>query len=147
MQTELKKIVIESTRFGEIEIDDSLLFEFVTPIIGYDEHKLFALIDNAPDSPFKWLQSCEDSELAFPITLCSYFGIDYNFTIEDNDAEILGIENAEDVMAINIANIPHDCPQNATVNLLAPIIINAKTNAAMQIILKDTNFKIKHPLF
>lgn len=146
MQTE-NKTIINSTRFGEIEIDESLLFEFVTPIIGYDSRKFFALIDNTPDSPFKWIQSVEDPELAFPITLCSYFDIEYNFTIEDNDAFLLQIENAEDAMAINIVNIPHDCPQNATANLIAPIIINVKNNKAMQIILKNTDYKIKHPLF
>lgn len=142
-----KKTVISSTRFGEIEIDKTLLFDFVAPIIGYNEHKKFVLIDNSPDSPFKWLQSVEDPELAFPVTLCNYFNIDYNFTIEDAEADLLGVKNAEDVMAINIVNIPHDCPQNATVNLLAPIVINTHTNSAMQIILKNSDYKVKYPLF
>ena len=142
-----EKTVISSTRFGEIEIDKSLLFEFVAPIIGYNEHKKFVLVDNSPDSPFKWLQSVEDPELAFPITLCSYFNIDYVFTIEDADADLLGLEKAEDVMAINIVNIPHDCPQDATANLLAPLVVNTQTNSAMQIILKNKDYKVKHPLF
>ena len=142
-----EKTVISSTRFGEVEVDKSLLFEFVAPIIGYDKHKLFALIDNSPDSPFKWIQSTEDPELAFPVTLPSYFNIDYTFTIEDADADFLGVEKAEDVMAINIVSIPHDCPQDATVNLLAPVVINTHTNNAMQIILKNTDYKVKHPLF
>ncbi len=141
------KTVISSTRFGDIEIDKSLFFEFVAPIIGYNGHRFFALIDNKPDSPFKWLQSAEDPELAFPITLPSYFNIDYTFTIEDAEAELLGVEKAEDVMAINIVNIPHDYPQEATVNLSAPIVINTNTNSAMQIILKNTDYKVKHSLF
>ena len=145
--TSSEKIVISSTRFGKIEIDKSLVFEFSAPIIGYDKHKFFALIDNKPDSPFKWLQSVEDPELAFPVTLPSYFNIDYTFTIEDADADLLEIKQAEDIMAINIVSIPQDCPQNATVNLLAPIVINTNTNSAMQIILKNTNYQVKYPLF
>lgn len=142
-----RKMIIDSVRFGQIEIDRELLFEFVAPIIGYDKHRLFALIDNDPSSPFKWIQSVKDEELAFPITLCSYFDIEYNFKIQDEEAKLIELENAEDLMAINIVSIPQECPQNATVNLLAPIVINTKTNKAMQVILKNTNYKVKHPLF
>ena len=81
------------------------VFDFVMPIIGFNDLKQYALIDYKPDSPFKWLQSVEDMELAFPITLCSFFGIDYQFDIPDEEAEKLEIENADDVFVCNIANI------------------------------------------
>lgn len=145
VQTDI--VTINSTRFGEIEIDKSLLLEFAAPIIGYNSRVFFAVIDNTPDSPFKWLQSVEDPELAFPFTLCEYFDIEYNFTLDDADVELLGIKNAEDAVAINIVNIPHDQPKDATANLVAPIIINTTNNKAMQVILKNTDYKIKHALF
>lgn len=138
---------IKTTRFGEIEIDETLVFDFVSPIIGYNDEKKFALIDWRPDSPFKWLQSLKTPELAFPVTLCSYFQIDYQFELSDQDAQTLGIENAEDVLALNIVTIPQINPKGATINLLAPIIINTQTNAAAQIILKDSNLPVRKPLF
>ena len=142
-----KNMIVDSTRFGQIEIDRSLLFDFVAPIIGYDKNRLFALIDADPSSPFKWIQSIKDPELAFPITLCSYFDIDYNFEIQESEAELLELKNSEDLTALNIVSIPQDCPQNATVNLLAPVVINTANNKAMQVILKNTDYQIKHPLF
>ena len=89
----------------------------------------------------------EDMELAFPVTLCSFFGIDYKFDISDEEAEKLEIEHAGDVFVCNIANIPSYNPQAATINMLAPIIINLQNKKAMQIILKNTDFQVRYKLF
>ena len=140
-------ILIKTTKFGEIEIDKNAIFDFVSPIIGFKNLKQYTIIDYKPDSPFKWLQSTEDMNLAFPITLCSFFGINYQFDIPDEEAQLLEIESADDVFVCNIANIPSSNPQGATINMLAPIIINLKNKKAMQIILKNTNFEVRHKLF
>ena len=142
-----KTSIIDSVRFGQIQIDTSLLFDFVAPIIGYDKYTYFALIDTTPDSPFKWLQSVNDPNLAFPITLCSYFDIEYNISISKEDLELIGAKSMEDIMALNIVSIPLGDPQGATANLRAPIIININNNKAMQVILRDTSYQIKQPLF
>lgn len=147
MQDGEKMRTIQSSRFGEMTVDECLIFDFVGPIIGYNQHKHFALVDHKTDSPFKWLQSLDDENLAFAVTLCGYFDIDYKFELSDEDAEVLGAEGADDILAINIVTIPHECPQDATINLLAPIIINTKNKKAMQVILKDSKFAIRHPLF
>ena len=95
----------------------------------------------------EWLQSVEDMELAFPVTLCSFFGIDYQFDIPDEEAEKLGIKTAEDVLVLNIANIPSTNPEGATINMLAPVVINLANKKAMQIVLKNTDFEVRHKLF
>ncbi len=138
---------IKTGKFGEIEIDKSAIFDFVSPIIGFKDLKQYAIVDYKPDSPFKWLQSIEDMDLAFPITLCSFFGINYQFDIPDEEAQLLEIESADDVFVCNIANIPSSNPQGATINMLAPIIVNLKNKKAMQIILKNTDFEVRHKLF
>ena len=86
-------------------------------------------------------------ELAFPVTLCSFFGIDYQFDIPDEEAEKLGIETADDVFVCNIANIPSSNPEGATINMVAPIIMNITNKKAMQIVLKNTNFEVRYKLF
>lgn len=140
-------IIINSTRFGELEIDKSVIFNFVSPIIGFNDLSKYALVDYKPDSPFKWLQSIEDAELAFPVTLCSFFGIDYQFDLSDEEADKLEIENPDDVFVCNIANIPSSDPQGATINMLAPVIVNLANKKAMQTILKNTNFEVRYKLF
>ena len=140
-------IELETVKFGKVEIDKKSIFNFVMPIIGFNGLKKYVIIDYKPDSPFKWLQSVEDMELAFPVTLCSFFNIDYQFDIPDEEAEKLGIETADDVLVFNIANIPSSNPQGATINMLAPIIVNLNNKKAMQIVLKNTEFEVRHKLF
>lgn len=140
-------IKINTEKFGELEINKDMIFNFVSPIIGFNDLKEYAIIDYKPDSPFKWLQSIEDTSLAFPVTLCSFFGIDYQFDIPDDEAQKLGIETADDVLVCNICTIPSSNPKGATVNLLAPVVINFNNKKAMQIILKDTKFEVRHKLF
>lgn len=147
MSEEKNSITINTTKFGEIEVNKDSIFNFVTPIIGFKELKEYTLIDYKPDSPFKWLQSMEDMDLAFPITLCSFFGIDYQFDIPDEEANQLEITSADDIFVCNIANIPSSNPQGATINMLAPIVINIVNKKAMQIILKNTDFEVRHKLF
>lgn len=140
-------IKINTTKFGEVTVDKNSVFTFVLPIIGFNDLKEYTIIDYKPDSPFKWLQSMEDMDLAFPVTLCSFFGIDYQFNIPDEEAQKLGIESADDVFVCNIANIPSSNPQGATINMLAPIVINLSNKKAMQIVLKNTDFQIRYKLF
>lgn len=141
------KIKINTEKFGELEIEKASIFDFVQPIIGFNKLTKYTLIDYKPDSPFKWLQSVEDMSLAFPVTLCSFFGIDYQFDIPDEEEKLLEIEDADDIFVFNITNIPQSNPQGATINLLAPIVVNLKNKKAMQIVLKNTNYKVRHKLF
>ena len=140
-------IKLNTVKFGEIEVNKESVFEFVLPIIGFNECKEFAIIDYKPDSPFEWLQSMEHMDLAFPITLCSFFGIDYQFDIPDEEAQKLDITSGDDVFVCNIANIPASNPQAATINMLAPIVMNIVNKKAMQIILKNSEFEVRHRLF
>ena len=146
-KTKSNLVELDTAKFGKIEVDKKSIFNFISPIIGFKGLKKYTIIDYKPDSPFKWLQSVEDMELAFPITLCSFFNIDYQFDIPDEEAEKLGIESADDVLVFNIANIPSTNPQGATINMLAPIVVNLSNRKAMQIILKNTNFEVRHKLF
>ena len=147
-ETENSNIIkINTEKFGELEINKETVFEFVAPIIGFNDLKKYTIVDYKPDSPFKWLQSMEDMSLAFPVTLCSFFGIDYQFDIPDEEAQMLDITSGDDVFVCNIANIPSSNPQGATINMLAPIVINIVNKKAMQLILKNTEFEVRKKLF
>ena len=147
MDKNTNTITLKTTKFGEVEIDKNTIFDFVSPIIGFSDLTKYTIIDYKPESPFKWLQSIEDMDLAFPVTLCSFFNIDYQFDIPDEEAQKLDIQNPDDVFVCNIANIPMSNPQGATINMLAPIVINIKNKKAMQLVLKNTDFQVRYKLF
>lgn len=138
---------INTSRFGEIEIDDNLVFNFIEPILGYEQLKKYVLIDNSPESPFKWLQSVEDANIAFPVTFPAYFGIDYQFTIPEEKAKKLDLKGSDNLISFNIACIPQGKSQDATVNLVGPILINIENKNGLQLVLTDTKYDIKRRLF
>lgn len=138
---------IETTRFGTIEINDNLIFDFVEPIIGYDKFRKYVFIEHNEQSAFKWLQSIDVPELAFPVTSPAFFDIDYQFEIPTEKAEKIDLTSVESLISVNIVTIPSQNPKKATVNLLAPIIINATNKQGMQIILSNSNYQVKYPLF
>ena len=58
-------MLIETTRFGKVEIDGSRVITFKDGPLGFPHHRRFALIQTTGDDVFFWMQSLEDAELAF----------------------------------------------------------------------------------
>ena len=52
-------LMIESSRFGRVEIDPETVVEFPDGLIGLGGSR-YALLAAEPDSPFLWLHSIED---------------------------------------------------------------------------------------
>ncbi len=138
---------INTTRFGEVEADESLVFSFISPIIGFEHAQKFILIENDNNNVFRWLQSVEYPELAFPVSSASNFKIEYNFEIDDKTVDMLDLQSIDDVLTLNLVNIPSGRPNDSTINLLAPVIVNKRTKDAAQIILNNTEYLTNHPLF
>lgn len=138
---------IQTTRFGEIEGDEKAIFNFVMPILGYNDEKQFILVESKEASLFKWLQSTKTPDLAFLTTSPSFFGIDYVFELPDEAESALDVKSAEDLIVLNIAKVPNNNPRGTTVNLLAPVIFNIKNNNAGQVILSGSGLDVTYPLF
>lgn len=138
---------VNTTRFGEVEIAEDKILNFISPIIGYNKYSKFTIVEQENNELFQWLQSLDDPELAFPISIPSYFSIDYNFEIDDTTQDKLQLTDVADLLIYNIVTIPNSNPKGATINLLAPVLINAKTNNAMQYIITNSSYTSRHSLF
>ena len=138
---------INTTKFGEIEVSDDTIFTFVEPIIGYEHLSRYVLVEHNENSLFKWLQSVDDENLAFPVTAPAFFDIDYQFEIPEDAAKKLELTTVETLISFNIVTIPSANPRKSSMNLLAPIIINATNRYGMQLILSNSNYPVRYPLF
>lgn len=138
---------LQTTRFGEVEIDENSCFEMLSPVLGYDNEDKFVLIEHGENSSFKWFQSLKTADLAFVVSLAGLFGIDYTYELPEDIQESLEIKAAEDVLTLNIVVIPQGKPKESTINLLAPLIFNVNTKKGAQIILTGTDYTVDYPLF
>lgn len=124
---------------------DRVSLTFVKPLPGFDNLKQFSLlpIENNPD--FLLLQSVEDQEVGLVAVSPFLFKPDYEFQLRDEFLDKLNISNHEDALVISIVTLSSDV-KGITYNLKAPVIINIKNGNAMQVILDNDEYMIKHPL-
>jgi flagellar assembly factor FliW len=62
MMDNMKEMRIATTRFGEIDIADEKILNFLEGIPGFDRISRFALVSAEDTEPFHWLQSLDDAE-------------------------------------------------------------------------------------
>jgi flagellar assembly factor FliW len=132
-------------RFGEIEIDEEKIIDFRQGIPGFEQFHQYIIIQPDAESPFSFMQSLEDSNLSLIVTNPFIFYPAYDFELSDAILDELKIEEREDVMTFSIISITSHL-SNATINLLAPVIINIKKKLGKQIILHQSEYKTKHLL-
>jgi len=137
-------MIIQTKHFGDVEIneEDVLVFEYGIP--GFDELTKFVILGKTDvESPFFWLQSLEDSGVAFVISDPFNYVSDYEAEIDTTMAKFLGIEDENDAIIYNIVTVPEDISKTS-INLKAPLIINTKNNKGCQVILENEKYKFKH---
>ncbi|MCL6557409.1 MAG: flagellar assembly protein FliW [Firmicutes bacterium] len=109
---------------------------------GLNRFSLFAL---AADSPFFFLQSLQEEKVGFILVNPFFFFPVYEFELPDEEAKALEIADPSQVLIFCIVNAGRGL-NNATVNLLAPIVVNAATGAARQVVLVDRRWSLRQPL-
>lgn len=126
---------------GIVNVDEKQLVTFPEGLLGFEKYTKFALIDSGYE-PFIWLQSTEESNLAFlmidPFLICS----DYEADIDDSALRNIGVDSAEDIIIMTLVTIPKD-GSAITANFLGPVVINKKNRKCLQVILNDSRWTTK----
>jgi flagellar assembly factor FliW len=88
------------------------------------------------------LQSVSTPELAFPVVSAHAFGDKYPDVPVGGPAEEAGLSGPAESLAVMVVLCALS-NQPATVNLLAPIVVNATTRQGAQVILEGTRFSTR----
>jgi len=137
---------LRTSRFGTLQVEEREIYTFERGLPGFEQHKAFVIVSPEEDEPFAFLQSVSDPELAFIIVDPFLFYRDYDFELSDAVAEELKIESPEQVVVRAIISIRGEL-ESATINLVAPIIINAEARLGKQVVLGKSPYTTRHPLF
>ena len=138
-ETEMTMMKIETLRFGEIEIPEEEIVSFPNGIIGFPQDKRFILIPHENSEVVAWLQCVEEPSLAFPAVSAHALAPEYPDVSVMKAANKIGLEGEEDDFAILVVlTAPRHQP--ATLNLLAPIVIQATTRVGAQLFLDGSKF-------
>ena len=137
---------IKTKFYNEIEVSEGKVFLFPQGLPGFPEERRFVLLQEE-GSLFGCLQSANNPEVAFivitPYEVCP----DYEIELDDAVTEELELTAAEDVMLLAIVTIPPGRPENATVNLQAPLVLNTARRRGSQIIIADSEYPLRFRLW
>jgi flagellar assembly factor FliW len=133
----------QTSRFGEIEVNEEDTIELPDGLIGFPELIKYVLLDHDSDSPFKWLQSLDDGNMAFVVISPLTFRPDYTAEVSEDEISGLKLSKPEDAVVSVIVTIPSD-PKKMSANLKAPLIFNLRNRLGKQVILKDPQMLTKH---
>ncbi len=133
---------IETDRFGMIELDSSEVINFPAGVIGFPSDKNFALIPHGGSECIGWLQSLDNGALALPVVSAHGLGTEYPDVPIDGAAREAGVaEDPTEVAVLAVLCAPRGQP--ATVNLMAPIVVNSNTRMGAQVALDGTRFSTR----
>jgi len=141
-------ITIQSQALGQVDVAAESVLAACEPIAGFPDCSSYALLEHvrangeASASVF-WLQAMERPFQAFVVT--DPWGVfpDYSPEISDADAAQLGLSSFEDARVFAILTVPAN-PSEITVNLRAPIVVNAARGTAKQVVLLNDEYHTRH---
>jgi flagellar assembly factor FliW len=136
-------MTIETTRFGQVEVDEAKLIVFPRGLLGFPLQKHYALVQTGANSAFYWLQAVDRPELAFVVTDPRLFLSDYKVPAKGEDLKQLDLEGSDEAQLFVIVNKVDGL---LTGNLQGPLVINATTRVGKQLVLSDKRYSTRYPL-
>ena len=109
-------------------------------LVGFPCTERYALVEVSSTSPLFRLCSLEAPGLDFLVVPPAVVFPDYAPEIDDASAARLDLTDAEDALLLVVLTVGADVTV-ATANLMAPIVVHARTRQAAQVIVEGT-----HPL-
>lgn len=137
---------IETKYFGQVAYEAGDVIHFPDGLFGFEEEKEFLLLPFADsEGMLLCFQSMATPQLAFvamnPFTLKK----DYAPILQKAELEKLGVEKSHDLSIYTLC-VVRDPISESTINLKCPIAINEDANTAMQVILDDGEYEMRHRL-
>ena len=133
---------INTKFYSEIEVAEEKIFFFPQGLPGFPGERRFVYLQEE-EGFFGCLQSVDNPEVAFivitPYEVCP----GYEIELDDTATEELELTAAEDALLLAIVTIPPGRPEDATVNLQAPLVLNTARHRGSQVIIADSGYPLR----
>ncbi|MBQ7920615.1 MAG: flagellar assembly protein FliW [Lachnospiraceae bacterium] len=140
---------INTKVFGEIDIEEDKIINFVNGIIGFPDLKRFTLIYDAEkgvNAGIRWLQCMDEPTFALPVMDPLAVMDSYNPVVDDELFKKLGEMHEDNTLVLVSATIPKDITK-MSVNLQGPFVINVDERKACQVIVDNADYPVKYYVY
>ena len=138
---------VNTLRFGEVEVAEDKVVHFADGIPAFEDEHEFVIVPYDEESPYVFLQSLTTPDLAFLMTMPFVFFPEYEFELDDENQDKLGLTRQEDMLIYTLLTINGGKVADMTANLMAPVVLNTANMQARQIVLDRSSYNTKHRLF
>lgn len=135
---------IPSDLLGPLTVGDEELYDFADGIFGFPEARRFVLVDGGREGLY-WLQSADQSSLAFLLADPFQYHPGYAAELPDADLAHIGVSSPESLMVLTIVTLAKSLDA-CTANLQAPIAFNTVSRQARQVVLADERYGVRAAL-
>lgn len=132
-----------TSRFGQIAFEEKEILFLPKGILGFSQLSKYVIIEKDEYEPFKWLQSVEESDIAFVIVDPTFFFPDYKLELHEKELEELNFQQMKELSPYVIVTVPPDHSQTSA-DLLGPLVINFKKRIAKQVVMPNSPYTTKH---
>ncbi len=127
------------TRLGLRTVDTDKIIYFPRGLAGFEGLHEFILLQIRPEAPFLVLQSMDRPEVGLLVADPYTFMQSYRIKVCDAEQSLLRIKNAEEVAVLVTVSIPEGKPEETSLNLVGPILVNHEKRVGLQIPQSDNN--------
>lgn len=131
--------------YGVISCEEKEAIEFPLGLPGFEDKKRFLHLQ-PEDSIFGCLQSIEDPSLAFVVISPYIICPEYNINLTQDDIQALKLNKADEALVLSIVSIREKI-EESTANLQAPIVLHRKDLIGRQVLLPESGYPIRFPLW
>lgn len=136
-----------TTRMNKtIEVREKDIVTLPEGVVGFEEYQRYVFLANPEEEPFIWLQCVDQPEVAFVLIDPMVIDSNYDFEVDDDTIELLDLSDPKNIRLYAIVTVKPD-PSKMTANLLAPILLNKANQRARQLVLHQSTFSTRHPIF
>jgi flagellar assembly factor FliW len=128
------------TRYGRQQVSESSLLTFPGGIPGFESLEQFKLFHEEDGANLHFLQSTTDAEVRLPVITPDACKIDFRIELTDEECEKLEIEAGDDLLILlSLSEDEREVGPGVRVNLMGPIIVNARSRKGIQKILNKVD--------
>ncbi|MGE4469502.1 MAG: flagellar assembly protein FliW [Desulfovibrio sp.] len=128
------------TRLGEREIVEDSIVRFPHGLVGFEDRRDFVLLQVNDSSPFLLLQSLEDPGLGLLVADPLSFIENYGVRLDSAEKKILNHQEDAELAVLVTVSIPRNRPEETTLNLSGPIVINTSAKVGIQSPQTDSSY-------
>lgn len=140
--------VVHSPVLGRLEVDPGRVVHFLEPLAGFPTCLRYALLpymqaSGREDPAIRWLQAMEAPFHTFVVTDPWSVAPDYEPEIADADARQLDTLSFAEAALYGIVTVSPG-GEDLTINLRAPLVVNAQLRLGKQVVLLNREYSTRH---